>query len=133
MKSVSSFEMWQNGRQFFEPGLPHLTSQDEAGQWICFDFQEMLIVFTQYRLLQHPPYMVSWVVEMSMDGNNWTEVHRVDDFTPFPMMHMIIWPVLDDPKGRFVRLTQTAPNAEGSHVLSLLAIQMYGTLLEFRE
>jgi hypothetical protein len=69
-----------------------------------------------------------------MDGQNWTEVDRQTNVKKTRGGRDIIEiKVAGAPQARFVRLTQTGPNDEGSHVMDLWDLKLFGPVLEYRE
>jgi hypothetical protein len=134
MKSVKYGEMWESARRFFERTAIAFESRDEPGQWVCFDFQEMRVQLTSYAITRGLTCMVSWVLEVSMDGQNWTEIdRRANVLSRHPARDTERNDVANCPQGRFVRLTQTEPNDRGKHVMHLVELELFGTLFEYRE
>jgi hypothetical protein len=132
MKSVSFGQIWESARQFFEPTAALFQSQDSPGQWVCFDFQEIRIKLTGYAIVGDvPPLILSWVLEISMDGQNWRDVDRQN--LERTTRGVRKYSVAGAPEARFIRLTQTGPNAGGSNVKNLCMLDLFGQVLEYRE
>jgi hypothetical protein len=110
--------------------LTGISSKDEPGQWICWDFREMRVRPTHYTMMAR--YPKSWVVEGSLDGMNWTEIDRQTDNEAFnknpeTASFRISKPV----ESRFIRLSQTDKNHEGKDFLGYLyVVEFFGTLSE---
>jgi hypothetical protein len=50
-------------------------SEDEPGQWICFDFKTLRIEPTHYTTWNHhrgEKHLKSWAIEGSDNGSSWT-------------------------------------------------------------
>jgi hypothetical protein len=104
-------------------------SGDEPGQWICWDFHEMRIRPTHYTL--KAGYLKSWVVEGSVDGENWMELDRETDNEDFRGRWNIVSFAVSNPiESRLIRLTQTDPNhCDGDKDrLALGEVEFFGTL-----
>jgi hypothetical protein len=101
------------------------TSQDEPGQWICWDFHDLHPCIVAYTL--EAVSLQSWVIEGSLDGESWTKMDRRWRFpefsgaNPFDLWHAI--------ECRFIRLTQTGKRREyNDDFLVLFSVEFYGTL-----
>jgi hypothetical protein len=62
----------------------YFCSQNEANSWIRYDFNNMSVVPTHYSILSRPGgpnnhHPRSWCLEVSDEGNEWTEIHRCTD------------------------------------------------------
>jgi hypothetical protein len=106
-------------------------SEDEAGQWICWDFGEMWVEPTHYTI--RTGYLQSWVVEGSLDGEHWAEIDRKinnQDFTD--RWSTVTFAVRRAVDSRFIRLTQIGRNhlLYGSDVLELGAVEFFGIIDE---
>jgi hypothetical protein len=110
------------------------SSNDEPGQWICWDFREMRVRPTHYTIWA--AWLKSWVVEGSLDGESWTEIDRQTNNQDFSF-------AVSNPAGcRFIRLTQTdGPHWKVRHgddeldlrpvdFLLFYAVEFFGTLSE---
>jgi regulator of replication initiation timing len=102
-------------------------SKDEPGQWICWDFHEMRVRPTHYTIGSWSKPK-SWVVEGSLDGENWTEIHRTTNHRSGGTV--ISFTVSKSVESRFIRLTQTDENSDDCDYLSLTAVEFFGTLSE---
>jgi hypothetical protein len=111
------------------------SSDDEPGQWVCWDFREMRVRPTHYAL--SALFLKSWVVEGSMDGVSWWEIDRQTDNQVFAMNPTDEFNG-DDPsfavsnpaECRCIRLTQTDKGHDGDDFLTLGAVEFFGTLAE---
>jgi hypothetical protein len=123
-KSEGSLELYPAG---YANGV---SSKDHPGQWVCWDFRKMWIYPTHYTINSYN--LRSWILEGSVDGRTWTEIDRQADLTDFkdgtdPEASFAV----SNPFGcRFIRLTQTGKNWDGSDRLSFHAAEFFGTLFE---
>jgi hypothetical protein len=103
-------------------------SNDEPGQWICWDFHKMRLCPTHYTIRTYE--LKSWVVEASLDGENWTEIDRKTNNQDFKNMNTVSFSVSKPVESRFIRLTQTGKRHCGDDILDLYAVEFFGTLSE---
>jgi hypothetical protein len=102
-------------------------SQDEPGQWACWDFGEMRVRVHDYAI--DGDSLKSWVVEGSLDGSNWTEIDLQQSVEGPKYVHEIrSFRVGDNNDYRFIRLTQTDKNSKDTDVLFLRKVEFFGTL-----
>jgi hypothetical protein len=108
----------------------HFFSQDEPGQWICWDFHELRVRPTHYAIKCCE--LKSWVVESSLDFMNWTEIDRKTDNKDFNSQDWMTasFAVAKSAECRFIRLTQTGQNRSGNDRLIIMAFEVFGTLVE---
>jgi hypothetical protein len=100
-------------------------SNDEPGQWICWDFKDMRVRLTHYTISTE--WITLWVLEGSLDGANWIGLHR----PPGPVnLATASFAVSEPSQFRFIRLTQTDKNVQGTNILRLTAVEFFGTLFE---
>jgi hypothetical protein len=104
-------------------------SQREPGQWICWDFLEMRVRPTHYTIWAYG--LKSWVVESSLDGSSWTEIDRKMHNQDFKKnWSTASFAVAKPAEFRFIRLTQTDKDHDGSDYLVVRAVEFFGTLSE---
>jgi hypothetical protein len=109
-------------------GNRRFMSRNEPGQWICWDFREMRICMTHYRI--HAHCLKTWIVECSMDGDSWTEIDRRTDIQNYKGGWAVVsFQVSNVVECRFIRLTQTDKNYQG-HDSLLCVLEFFGTLSE---
>jgi hypothetical protein len=114
----------------------HFFSQNEANSWIRYNFNNIHVVPTHYSILSRPYepndyHPRSWCLELSDDGNEWTEVHRCTDNSDVKGNSIIgTYEVSKSVKCRFVRLRQTGKNHSNRDYLQLSGLEIYGTLFE---
>jgi hypothetical protein len=105
-------------------------SENEAGQWICWEFQDSLIRPTYYTIRSSEDnYPKSWAFEGSMNGKDWTELdrrkndsHLKEDFA----VHS--FEVKSPFECRFVRLAQSGKNHSDSDTLAFCSLELFGSL-----
>jgi uncharacterized coiled-coil protein SlyX len=103
-------------------------SKSEPGQWVCWDFQDMRLRPTHYTGKSGYPALKSWLIESSLDGKAWIEIDRKPNNYDFPGTASFAVSKLAE--CRFIRLTQTGKNREGTDSLQLRAIEFFGSLIE---
>jgi hypothetical protein len=101
-------------------------SEDEPGQWVCWDFREMRVRPTHYTITAGG--LTSWVVEGSLDGESWTEIDRQTNNQFFTHWNTAPFAVSNPAECRFIRLTQT--DKRHYNELLLRAVEFFGTLSE---
>jgi hypothetical protein len=108
------------------------TSLSRAGECICWDFGKSRVRPTHYTIKSRS--LKSWVIESSLDGENWIEIDRQTDNSDLkPRPHLASFAVSKSDECRFIRLTQTSENDSESHSLGVSAFEVFGTLLDGRE
>jgi hypothetical protein len=103
-------------------------SEDEPGQWICWDFHKLCVRPTHYTIKCYR--LKSWVVESSLDGEAWTGIDRQTDNEHFIYRAMASFAVSNLAECRFIRLTQTGKSHCWQNYLHIQAVEFFGTLLE---
>jgi hypothetical protein len=109
----------------------HYHSRNESGQWVCWDFRQMSVRLTTYRIIA--AWLKSWIVEGSVDGESWTEIDRkknTQEFKDLKLLGTGSFVVAKPMECRFIRLTQTATNHNGSDILYLRDVEFFGTLAQ---
>jgi uncharacterized coiled-coil protein SlyX len=106
--------------EFFSLGQPR--------QWICWDFREMRLRPTHYTIKSYQ--LKSWVVESSLDAEEWTEIDRKTDSEDFKGWETVSFAVSNSAQCRFIRLTQTGNNQSGNNCLYIRGFEFFGTLLQ---
>jgi hypothetical protein len=120
----------QNRASYFQ-------SKNEPNSWICYDFKEMKIAPTCYSLVSAPyaanwaNHPKSWCLEVSRDGREWVEAHRVTDNGALKGPNQIATlEATTAVTGRFVRLRQTAKTHCNQDYLLVAALEIFGVLRE---
>jgi hypothetical protein len=112
-------------------------SQSKADQWLQLDFKDSRIRVTHYSILSrrewgkatyHP---MSWAVAVSEDGQSWSivdHVERDDHLNGSGLEHTfaITTPTI----GRYFRLRQTGPTADGYHYFTFVNLELFGRFFE---
>jgi hypothetical protein len=105
----------------------YFCSQNEPDQWVCWDFRERRLLLTHYAL--RALLLGSWVMEGSLDGENWTEIDRQTDHRAFrDLPETTAFTVSNPAECSFIRLTQTYRNYGGHDVLALGPVEFFGIL-----
>lgn len=113
-------------------------SQDEPDSWICYDFKDARVIPRSYsvRSIGSGPgaaHLKSWVVEVSDNGEKWTEVDRQDGNTDLNGKHAIMnFKISRIPSDgiRFIRLRSTGKSHQGRFLIAITALEIFGTLVE---
>jgi hypothetical protein len=112
-------------------------SWDQPNQWICLDFGERRVRPTNYAIRRveyfqgDGTHLKSWIVESSLDGEDWAEIdRRTDNYDLCQDSPVVAFDVSNSAECRFIRLTQIGENHNGDDHLSISAFELFGTLLE---
>jgi hypothetical protein len=111
--------------------IPHTRNN-----WLCYDFKEKRIVPTHYAIRAHDDgrgdeHMKSWLVETSLDGENWREVDHQEDNDQLNGSHRIgTFAVAGGEECRFIRLVQIGRNHFGDDRLCTSGWEIFGSLFE---
>jgi hypothetical protein len=109
-------------------------SADEENTWIRLDLGDKEVEVTHYTLRSGGQgiggsHLKSWVLESSLDGEEWEEIdRRVDEVGLNYPGQEETFQVGRVAKGRFLRLRQTGLNWFGDHVMELSGFEMFGTI-----
>jgi hypothetical protein len=130
-KSVVSGDAWNAQRNVVDlASRSYFWSADGPGQWICWDFHEMRFCPTQYTIKSGYPYLKSWMVESSLDGEAWTEIDsRTDNGQLAESPNRASFDISYSAECRFIRLSQTGKNHGGRNNLVIRAFDVFGTVL----
>jgi hypothetical protein len=111
-------------------------SPNLQNQWICYDFQRIRIKPTHYAICSYSSgpnshHPKSWVLEVSEDGSQWSEIDRREDNYDLNGSHLIkTFQVRTSLVCRFVRMRQIGKNHCGFDIMILSAFELFGTLQE---
>jgi hypothetical protein len=103
-------------------------SDDGPGQWICWDFRDLVVRPTNYGM--RGGSVNAWVLEGSMDGTNWKEMDRRADVGDFDGREPAFFEVACPEECRFVRMTQNLPTGAREQIVTLHAVEFFGQLFE---
>jgi hypothetical protein len=103
-------------------------SSNEPGQWVCWDFHHMRVCPTHYGIRCWR--LKSWVLEGSLDGENWREMDRQTDTQDFKVHTTKVFAVSVPMKCQFIRLTQMDKDHYGYDYLELSDVEFFGALSE---
>jgi hypothetical protein len=107
-------------------------SQDSPDQWVCWDFHGLRVSPTEYTI--KAVWLQSWMVEGSLDGQNWVEIDRQTNSLYLYQTGMALFGVAKSVESRFIRLTQTGRRLIADDCcLVVYAFEIFGTLIEGRE
>jgi hypothetical protein len=113
----------------------YFCSNNNPDQWLCYDFKNSRVSLTHYSIrtpnpAQNRHHLKSWVLEVSNDGSNWTEVDRHVDNSDLNGTSLIgTYSILGQVhESRFVRLRQIGKNHSGYDFLAVSGFELFGTL-----
>jgi hypothetical protein len=117
----------------------HLSTASIAhapNNWICYDFVKMTIEPTAYAIRSAwmegrttGSNLKNWIVETSMDGQEWTAVDRQNENDQLDgSMKTATFSISRAEKCRFIRLTNIGRTWRGDDYLHLSAWEIFGTV-----
>jgi hypothetical protein len=112
----------------------YFISQNAENQILCYDFKNMRVAVTHYFLRSHgnqvnDNHLRSWVIEVSEDGSNWTEIdRRVDDNHLNGPNQSFGFEVGSVVETRYVRIRNLGPCWNGERYLYVRAFELFGGL-----
>ena len=111
-------------------------SLNRQDQWACFRFDDYSVKVKNYAIksssfwgenYEHPK---SWVLEGSLDGNEWFELSSVNNCNDLNKKGVIqVFDVPNEKESKFIRIRQTGKNWKGNYCLNFESIEFYGDLL----
>jgi hypothetical protein len=120
-----------------EEDIPHTRNN-----WVCYDFKDRRIVPTHYSIRSparpHGPglgnYPKSWLVEISTDGEHWVEIDRRENNSELAAERVVrTFEVSGNQVCRQIRLVNIGRNHQGYDCLCILALEIFGSLIESLE
>ena len=107
---------------------------DKANSWIQFDFKERKVLLDHYTLKTvsgNYEHLKSWILEVSDDGENYTEIDRQENCDLLNEgLKTATFNVSCSTPQRFVRLKQNGQNWGGNNYLNINQIDFSGFLYE---
>jgi hypothetical protein len=110
---------------------------ETANNWICYDFKNRRVIVTHYAVRSmyngyvNGPNLKSWLIEVSLDGCEWTEIdHRESNADLNAKNVTRTFSVLRRETGRFVRLVNIGHNHFNSDMLCISSFELFGSLIE---
>jgi hypothetical protein len=109
----------------------------ERNNWICYDFRDRRVILTHYEIRSDfskgvdNKNLKSWIVEVSEDGEEWSEVDEREDNSDVNETDVTgLFSVARKEVGRFVRLVNIGRDHSEDDCLCISAWEVFGTLLE---
>jgi hypothetical protein len=123
---------------FISPNRPRTANiPHERNNWLCYDFKDRRIVPTHYSIRSEYNGKVddcnlkSWLVEVSMDGQQWTEIDRRENNSELNGRDITrTFNVSRSAPGRLIRLVNIGRNHQGSDTLLISSWEIFGSLVE---
>ena len=111
-------------------------SDNVSGVFVCFDFKKNRIQLSSYSIKsysggQNGAHLRNWVIEVSNDGNTWTEIDcHSNDSTLNHENAIGTFKISKESNDfyRFVRLRQTGYSWSNNYYIYLCFIEFYGKL-----
>jgi hypothetical protein len=104
-------------------------SKDEPSQWVLWDFQERRARPAAYTI--KADQLKSWTLEGSLDGESWNSLDRKIDTKDLKGQTKVAsFHISNASEYRFLRLTQTDKNHDGSNMLALYSVEFFGAIFE---
>ena len=111
-------------------------SKNSSGQWICYDFKDMLVKPTWYSIRsyfagEHGCHPKSWDIEVSNDGGSWDCIDQQrdnQDLFDGKFKEASFQITTEHDPVRYVRLRLVAKNHFPSDTLKISAFELFGTL-----
>jgi hypothetical protein len=101
-------------------------SKSSADQWVCWDFGAIRVLPTRYTIKCES--LRSWVLDGSVDGDEWTELDRQTDSEAFARgLQTSSFAIAKPIECRYLRLLQTDANQYKGNCLRLSAVEFLGT------
>jgi hypothetical protein len=121
--------------------LAHRCNRSETvlhtrNNWVCYNFKERRIVPTHYTIRtddddHNHHHLKSWLVETSVDGENWREVSREENNTQLNGKRFTgTFAVAGGGECRFIRLVNIGRNHCGDDTLCISGWELFGSLIE---
>jgi hypothetical protein len=101
--------------------------------WVCYDFKAMKVVLTDYSIRSYYAgvcyNLQSWVVEVSNNGGDWTEVDRRENRDDLYRTNVVRSFTLAKPStGRYIRLRQIGRNTNRHFYTVISGFELFGSL-----
>lgn len=114
----------------------YFQSDNVPNRWISFDFKDRRITPTAYSIRPYSAgpgnhHLKSWVIEVSNDGKDWTEVDRRENNSDLNDNRVTrSFRTSRQEECRFIRLRQIGKNHYGNDFLRFTSFEIFGLLRE---
>jgi hypothetical protein len=100
---------------------------------VCYDFKTLKVILTDYSIRSRWDLTIqnlkSWVIEVSNDGQHWTEADRRENRDELCAQNVVRSFAVSKPSvGRYVRLRQVGPSNYDRFVTVLSGFELFGAL-----
>jgi hypothetical protein len=113
----------------------HFCSACMPNMWLCYDFMEATVTPRYYSLRsrrdlgQNSENPKSWVIEGSLDGEEWELLDQRENARELNGAGRIAsFPVAKELECRFIRIRTTGPTHIGHNYLKISYFEIFGTL-----
>ena len=109
----------------------YCSSNYTSDAWICFNFKSMEIEISNYTIksARTSGHVKNWVIEVSNDGNNWTEIHQVTNYSGLNGDNVIkTFEVQQKQKCKYCRLRHTGEYWDMNSYFRIGCIEFFGSL-----
>jgi len=103
--------------------------------WVGYDFKDKTVAVAGYSVRTffnsyvNGPNPKSWVVEVSPDGDTWTEIDRQVDSAALNRKNAVVtFATTANPRARFVRFVNLGRNWMGNDGLCISGFEIFGSL-----
>jgi hypothetical protein len=110
--------------------------EERRNNWVCSDFKQRRIVLTHSAIRTQnwgtgSSHLKSWIVETSVDGNNWSPIDSQKDNNDLNGKRaMRAFPVAAAGPCRFIRLVNVGRNHFGTDCLRIETWEVFGSPIE---
>jgi hypothetical protein len=112
------------------------SSNNVQAQTVTLDFKQMIVIPTHYTIRTHEygqgnVHMKWWVIEASIDGQEWEEIDRRNNdghLNGPKCVHS--YEISKVRRCRYIRISSTGPNHRGDNCISFSAFELFGGLIE---
>jgi hypothetical protein len=136
---ITADRPYSNGSTFAVKNIADLEADsffdcaDAKDMWVCYDFRNMKVILTDYSIRsgynETRQNLKSWVIEISTDGEHWTEADRRENREELHAQNVVrSFPVSTRAVSRYVRLRQIGWNHARNFDTYTSGFELFGVL-----